>query len=62
MRGTFSPGSKRIEKIKVTIMVNGIPQNAEVRITDLMLQPGNSASGWMPNVTELPWSVGVTSP
>ena len=59
VRGVFRPGSKRIAKIKIRIMVNGIPTNAEVYLTDIMFQPGGSVSGWMPHVTELPWSAGL---
>ena len=60
VRGVLRPGVKRIAKIKIRIMVNGIPRDAEVRITDIMFQPGGSVSGWLPHVTELPWSAGIT--
>lgn len=58
MNGKFAPGG-RVAKVRVRITVSGVPSSAEVTITDVMLQPGGSVSGWMPHVYELPWSAGV---
>lgn len=49
----------RPAKIKLRVKVRGIPAEAEVKITDLMLQPGSSVSGWLPHTTELPWAAGI---
>lgn len=51
----------RPAKIKVRVTVRGIPADAEVEVTDLMFQPGAVVSGWLPHVTELPWSSGVAA-
>lgn len=53
--------SSRPAKIKIRITSKGAPEGAEVVVTDLMLQPGGSVSGWLPHVTELPWSAGVSA-
>lgn len=51
----------RPAKIKLRITVRGAPADAEVIITDVMFQPGGIVSAWMPHLTELPWSAGVTA-
>lgn len=51
---------QRVARISVRIRVTGLPTGAEVTVTDVMLQPGSVVSGWLPHVTELPWSAGVT--
>mgnify|MGYP006879733368 CR=1 FL=1 len=51
----------RVAKIKLRVSVQGLPEDTSVSVSDLMLQPGGSSSGWMPHVTELPWSAGVTA-
>lgn len=63
-KGSFRPGFGRIATIKVRLTVDlGAGSAAgQVRVTDVMLQPGASVSGWLPHVTELPWSSGVTGP
>lgn len=50
----------RIAMIRIRIQVNNMPAEAEVSVTDVMFQPGDTSSGWIPHVTELPWSAGVT--
>ncbi|WP_300345506.1 hypothetical protein [Nesterenkonia sp.] len=58
MQGKLRTNS-RPAKIRLRIQVNPLPAGATVEITDLMLQPGGTHSGWLPHVTELPWSAGV---
>lgn len=60
MQGTLRTYG-RIAKIKVRITVRGVPADAEVIVTDVMFQPGGIVSAWMPHLTELPWSAGVTA-
>lgn len=50
----------RLAMIRIRIKVENMPEDAEVSVTDVMFQPGGSSSGWIPHVTELPWSAGVT--
>lgn len=50
----------RLAMIRIRIQVKNMPRGAEVSVTDVMLQPGGASSGWIPHVTELPWSAGVT--
>lgn len=52
---------KRAATIKLRITVRGAPADAAVQVTDVMLQPGNVVSAWIPHVTELPWSAGVAA-
>lgn len=30
-----------------------------IRVSDVLLQAGGTASGWVPHVTELPWTAGI---
>ncbi|MCT1607150.1 hypothetical protein M3B43_07385 [Nesterenkonia massiliensis] len=59
MRGKLRP-SKRPAKIRLRVQVNNLPAGAAVELTDVQLQPGATHSGWLPHVTELPWSAGVS--
>ncbi|MBO0596596.1 hypothetical protein I2485_06865 [Nesterenkonia sp. E16_7] len=60
MQGVIRP-SGRIAKIRVRVQVEDLPDEATVEVTDLMFQPGGGSSGWLPHVTELPWSAGVSA-
>lgn len=44
-----------------TIRVNISTTDPDVKITDLILQAGTTGTGWVPNVTEMPWTTGVVS-
>ncbi|UGS26317.1 hypothetical protein K8F61_17075 [Microbacterium resistens] len=57
MRGTFRVKG-RVARMTLRIEVEAPSGGADV--TDVMLQPGGNASGWLPHVTELPWSAGVS--
>lgn len=59
-QATVNTGGKRLAMIRIRITVKGIPTEATVAVTDVLFQPGGSSSGWLPHVTELPWSAGVT--
>lgn len=59
-QASVNTGGKRLAMIRIRIMVKGIPTEAFVQVTDTLFQPGGSSSGWLPHVTELPWSAGVT--
>lgn len=60
MQGTIRKGTKKVAKMTLRVQVRGMPSDGSVEVTDLMFQPGGSSSGWMPHVTELPWSAGVS--
>lgn len=60
MKGLIRPSRTKPKTIKLRMTVQGIPVGAMADVTDLMLQPGSSVSGWLPHVTELPWSSGLT--
>lgn len=51
----------RIATVRLRVSLRDLPAEASVTITDLMLQPGGGISGWMPHITELPWSAGVSA-
>lgn len=59
MRATFRPGAGRIATLRVRVTVPNGEAGSEVTITDVILQPG-PPSAWLPHVSELPWSPGVT--
>lgn len=44
-----------------TIRVKITTPDGGVKITDLILQPGTVGTGWVANVTEMPWITGVVS-
>lgn len=58
MQGMFRV-HKRVARVTLRIEITA--PAAAVDVTDVMLQPGGAASGWLPHVTEMPWSAGVTS-
>lgn len=58
-QASFRAGG-RLAMVRIRIQVKNMPTDAEVSVTDVMLQPGGVSSGWIPHVTELPWSAGVT--
>lgn len=59
MQGVLRTSGKPA-KIKLRATVKGLPAGAEIEITDFMFQPDQAVSGWLPHVTELPWSAGMT--
>lgn len=48
-------------KQTLTIKVSVTTEDAGVEVTDLILQAGTVGTGWVPNVTEMPWTAGVVS-
>lgn len=58
MQGTFRAG-KRVARVTLRIEISD--PEAPIDVTDVMLQPGAAASGWLPHVSEMPWSAGVTA-
>lgn len=59
MQGTFRVGWRRVARM--TLRLEATDADG-LELTDVMLQPGGSVSGWLPHVTELPWSSGTTAP
>lgn len=56
MRGTFRVNGR---VLRMTLRVSVKNPTGGVDVTDVMLQPGGNSSGWLPHVTEMPWSAGV---
>lgn len=50
-----------ISKQTLTIKVKVTTPDGDVRVTDLILQAGTTGTGWVPNVTEMPWTAGVVA-
>jgi len=48
-------------KQTLTIKVKVITASPMVEVTDLILQAGTTGTGWVPNVTEMPWTTGVVA-
>ncbi|WP_417556250.1 hypothetical protein [Microbacterium sp.] len=57
MKGTFRVKG-RVARVKLHI--EAANPGDGVLVTDVMLQPGGASSGWLPHVTEMPWSGGVS--
>jgi hypothetical protein len=51
-------GGRRPLTIRVRLTVTA-PSPAGVTVADVLLQAGGTASGWVPHVTEMPWTAGV---
>lgn len=60
MKATFR-AKKRPARIRVRVTVRKLPGGASVKVSDVMLQPGGSVSGWLPHTTELPWVAGISA-
>ncbi|AXH48591.1 hypothetical protein SEA_FINNY_19 [Microbacterium phage Finny] len=58
-RATFRNPSSY--KQTLTIKVKVTTASGNVKVTDLILQAGTTGTGWLPNVTEMPWTTGVVS-
>lgn len=48
-------------KQTLTIKVKVLTAAPAVEVTDLILQAGTTGTGWVPNVTEMPWTTGVVA-
>lgn len=51
----------RVARIRLRVRVRALPSGASVQVSDLMLQPGGTLSGWLPHTTELPWVAGISA-
>lgn len=49
---------KKVRTLRLRVKVKG-RASATVTVSDVMLQAGDTATGWSPHVTELLWSQGV---
>lgn len=55
----FRPESQgRPVTIRVRLQAT-TPAGARLVVADVLLQAGSTATGWVPNVTEMPWTTGV---
>jgi len=52
---------KKILTMRLRVSVDGIPVEATVQVTDVLLQAGTTVTGWVPHVTEMPWTAGIVS-
>uniref|UniRef100_A0AAU6R6Z4 Minor tail protein n=1 Tax=Micrococcus phage Olihed TaxID=3092209 RepID=A0AAU6R6Z4_9CAUD len=46
-------------KETLTVKVKVITEDPGVKVTDLIFQAGTTGTGWVPHVTEMPWTTGV---
>ena len=51
-------GGQPVLTIRLRIQVKA-PVGGTVQIADVLLQAGTIATGWVPQVTEMPWISGV---
>ena len=54
VQGTVNPQYDRVAKITVRVYVNDC--TGTVYITDMLLQDGSLASGWIGHVSEIQWT------
>lgn len=52
-------GGRRPLTIRVRLRVNSPNAASTATVADVLLQAGGTASGWVPHVSELPWTAGV---
>ena len=50
---------KNILTIKLRATVTGLPVGASVEVADVLFQAGGTVTGWVPHVTEMPWTSGI---
>jgi hypothetical protein len=53
--------NKQVLTIRLTLTTSGVPTSATIQITDVLLQAGDTATGWVAHVTEMPWIAGITA-
>lgn len=51
--------SRRPLTIRIRLSVAAPAASARLVVGDVLLQAGGIASGWVPHVTEMPWTAGV---
>ena len=50
---------KKVLTMTLRLIVAGIPTDATIQITDVLIQAGDTVTGWVPHVTEMPWTAGI---
>jgi len=50
---------RKIITLTLRVQVQDLPSNMTVTLTDVLLQAGNTVTGWVPHVTEMPWTAGI---
>lgn len=50
--------TKRVLKMRVRIQATH-PESGTTLVCDVLVQAGGTATGWVPHVTEMPWTAGV---
>ena len=54
------PGDPSRRPLTIRVRVQATtPAGASLIVGDVLLQAGSIASGWVPHVTEMPWTAGV---
>jgi hypothetical protein len=54
------PGSQaHVLTVRVRLRVGALPAGASITVTDMLFQPGSTATGWVAHATEKPWMAGV---
>lgn len=61
LRGTYWTPRGRVSQITLRLLVDGLPEAAEVTITDLQLQAGELPTGIVPNPAETGTPTGKTT-
>jgi len=51
--------SKRIVTLRLRVQVTNPDGPGTTSLADVLVQAGGIASGWVPHVTEMPWTAGV---
>lgn len=53
------PEPKKISTVRLRVQVTTADVAGVTQVADVLLQAGGTASGWVPHVTEMPWTAGV---
>ena len=50
---------KKILTMTLRLTADSIPTDATIQVTDVLFQAGDTVTGWVPHVTEMPWTAGI---
>lgn len=57
----ITPGGSggSVVTIRFRVQVTNPGSVGTTQVADMLVQSGNTATGWVPHVTEMPWTAGI---
>jgi hypothetical protein len=55
-----TPWDAKVLTVKVRVASGHPSAEGAVTVTDVLFQAGGTVTGWVPHVTEMPWTAGIT--